>query len=247
MTAPLFVVAAAALAASDDVLVDGPEGRHAATVRRLRVGEQVDLTDGAGALARGRVREVSKAWLLVAVESREQQPEPAPRVVVVQALPKGDRAELAVETLTEVGVDVVVPWAAARCVTRWQPERAARSLERWRATAREAAKQSRRPWFPHVAPLAGTDEVAGLLRAAALGVVLHEAATGALATLTVPTAGDVVLVVGPEGGIDDSELAAFAAAGAATARLGPSVLRTSTAGTVAAAVLLARTPRWGGG
>jgi len=163
--------------------------------------------------------------------------------VVVQALPKGDRGELAVETLTEVGVDVVVPWAAARCVTRWREDRAARSLARWRTTGRTAAKQARRTRFPEVTDLAGTAEVAALLGAAISGVVLHEEASEPLAGLEVPTAGDVVVVVGPEGGVSPDELAAFAASGATAYRLGDTVLRTSTAGTAALAVLMSRT-RW---
>jgi 16S rRNA (uracil1498-N3)-methyltransferase len=151
---------------------------------------------------------------------------------------------VAVETLTEVGVDVVVPWAAERCVTQWRGERADRSLERWRTTAREAAKQSRRAWFPEVPGLASTADVVERLRTAALAVVLHESATEALATVDVPSAGDVVLVVGPEGGLSDAEVAAFGDVGAVAYRLGPTVLRTSTAGTAAAALLLGRTPRW---
>jgi 16S rRNA (uracil1498-N3)-methyltransferase len=162
----------------------------------------------------------------------------------VQALPKGDRADLAVETLTEVGVDRIVPWDAARSVTRWRDERAARALERWRTTAREAAKQSRRTWWPEVTPLAGTDAVATLAATASPALVLHEDAAAPIADVSVPGDGDVLLVVGPEGGVAPEELAAFAAAGARAVHLGPTVLRTSTAGAVAVGVLLAQTPRW---
>ena len=155
-----------------------------------------------------------------------------------------DRGELAVEMLTEVGADVIVPWAASRSVAVWRGERAARSLAKWRRTAREAAKQSRRAWFPSVAELAQTSDVVRLLRDAALAVVLHEAGTQPLANLQVPAEGDVVVVVGPEGGISDEELEAFAAVGAEPVRLGRTVLRTSTAGVAAAAALLSRTSRW---
>jgi 16S rRNA (uracil1498-N3)-methyltransferase len=163
---------------------------------------------------------------------------------VVQAIPKGDRGELAVEMLTEVGADVIVPWAASRSVAVWRGERAAKSLAKWRSTAREAAKQSRRAWFPSVGEMVGTPDVVNLLRDAALAVVLHEAGKRPLADLEVPAEGDVVVVVGPEGGISDEELEAFAAVGAEPLRLGSSVLRTSTAGVAAAAALLSRTPRW---
>jgi len=180
--------------------------------------------------------------LVVSVAGVSREPAPTPRVVVVQALPKGDRAQLAVELLTEVGVDEIVPWAASRCVVQWRVDRAERALVRWRATAREAAKQARRAWCPQVTELATTTAVAERLQVAALPLVLHESATTPLGSVAVPEAGDVVLVVGPEGGITDAELSALGAARAV--RLGPTVLRTSTAGAAAVAVLLSRTPRW---
>jgi 16S rRNA (uracil1498-N3)-methyltransferase len=240
---PLFLVEAARLD-SDPIRLDGAEGRHASTVRRLRPGEPLVLSDGVGRVAVCTVTAADRSSLLCAVERRYDQPRPAPRLVVVQALPKGERAELAVSALTEVGVDELVPWAAARCVTRWSADRAAKGLARWRATAREASKQSRRVWLPEITAVASTAEVAARLPQADLAVVLHEAATQPLASLRVPDHGEVVVVVGPEGGIDDAELGQFAAAGAVPVRMGPTVLRTSTAGTAAAAVLLSRTPRW---
>ena len=166
-------------------------------------------------------------------------------MTVVQAIPKGDRGELAVEVLTEVGADVIVPWAAERCVSVWRGDRAAKSLAKWRATAREAAKQARRVHFPAVTEPATTAEVAALLAGASVPVVLHEAASGPIGNLPIPGRGRIVVVVGPEGGISDAELAAFAAVGAEPVRLGSSVLRTSTAGVAAVAALLARTRRWG--
>ena len=166
-------------------------------------------------------------------------------MVVVQALPKGDRGELAVEVLTEIGVARIVPWAAARSVAVWRGDRAAKSLARWRGTAREAAKQARRAWFPEVGELASTAEVVELLAGASLALVLHEEASEPLAAVDVPSVGTVVLVVGPEGGLAPDELAAFAEAGARTVRLGAEVLRTSTAGVAAVSALLARTERWG--
>jgi 16S rRNA (uracil1498-N3)-methyltransferase len=246
MTPPVFYAPRGALLDADRLLLDGPEGRHAALVRRLRIGERLDLTDGAGLLAEGVVAAVGKDTLEIDLTGRQQLPAPRPRIVVVQALAKGDRAEAAVESMVEVGVDVIVPWAASRSIARWsgKADRADKGLAKWRATAREAAKQSRRFWWPEVAELASTRDVATLLGRAALPLVAHESARAPLTALTPPEDGDVVLVVGPEGGVSDDELATFAAAGATSCRLGPTVLRTSTAGTVAAAVLLARTPRW---
>ncbi len=233
------------LPTEDRLVLDGPEGRHAADVRRLRVGELLVLTDGRGSAARCRVVGARKGELDLEVVDRWMEQPPAPRLVVVQALAKGDRGETAVETLTEVGVDVIVPWAASRSVTRWTPERAPKALARWRTAAHEAAKQARRCRWPEVTDLVASEGVCGLLADAALGLVLHEEATLPLASVPVPVDGDFVVVVGPEGGIAPEELSAFIAAGARPVHLGPTVLRTSTAGTAAAAAILSRTSRWG--
>jgi 16S rRNA (uracil1498-N3)-methyltransferase len=229
---------------ADEVTVEGDEAHHAVAVRRLRVGERVVLTDGRGRSVTAEVSSTGKRVFTAVAADVFVAPAPAPELVVVQALPKGDRGELAVEVLTEVGASVLVPWAAARCVAVWKGERAARSLARWRATAREAAKQARRAWFPEVAELASTADVASLVVGADLVVVLHEEAAEPLAAVPVPAEGRIVVVVGPEGGLTDDEVATFVAAGGRAVRLGPEVLRTSTAGVVAAAALLARTPRW---
>jgi len=243
VTLPFFWYGGLRTAAPGDRLeVAGDEARHA-QVKRLRAGEQVVLTDGAGTSATVSVVAVEKASMTVSVqEVRTSEPE-LPRVVVVQAIPKGDRGELAVEMLTEVGVDVIVPWAASRSVAVWRGDKAARAQARWRTTAREAAKQARRTWFPEVADMVDTSQVAALLQGASVPVVLHEAASGPIADLPVPGRGEIVVVVGPEGGISDEELTQFSAVGAEPVRLGTSVLRTSTAGVAATAALLART-RW---
>jgi 16S rRNA (uracil1498-N3)-methyltransferase len=228
----------------DVVILSGPEGRHAATVRRLRPGERVDVGDGAGLVADCVVAASSSRGLELAVLARREVPRPDPVVTVVQAIPKGDRGELAVEEMTEVGVDRIVPWAAARCVPVWRGERGARSLARWRATAREAAKQSRRAWIPEVSEAVSAPDVAQAITKAAWAIVLEPEAAESLGGLEPPESGDLLVVVGPEGGITDDESAAFRAAGATARRLGPTVLRTSTAGAVAVAVLLSRSGRW---
>ena len=247
MTAPVFVVETAQLASVGAVVrLDGAEGRHAVAVRRLGVGETVVLTDGAGAGVSGSVvGVVGKDVLEVEVSGLLAEAEPELRLIVVQALPKGDRGELAVELMTEVGVDEVVPWAASRCITQWKGERGAKALGKWRATAREAGKQSRRLRFPVVREAMTTRQVAELMAGAALAGVLHEEGSLPLASADLPAKGEVVLVVGPEGGVSADELARFAEAGAAPYRLGRSVLRTSTAGVAAGALLLARSGRWG--
>jgi 16S rRNA (uracil1498-N3)-methyltransferase len=243
LTAPVFLLRP--LPDSVRLTLDGPEGRHAARVRRLRVGERVDLTDGDGLLAECLVAAAGRDELELEVQSRVLMPAPEPRVVVVQALVKGERSELAVELLTEVGVDEIVPWSAQRCVATWVPERSAR---RWQQSAAEASKQARRTRWPVISEPADTSMVGERLAAAAGAFVLHEEAdislVSALEGLAQRSDGEFVLVVGPEGGITDTELATFQEAGATPVRLGPTVLRASTAGCAAAAVLLAACGRW---
>lgn len=248
MSAPVFLLDGpdiAGLGVGETVLLDGDEGRHAVTVRRMTVGEPIELVDGFGRRLSGVVAQlIGKSGLLVTIQTAQQEPPPVPQVIVVQAIPKGERGELAVETLTEVGVDVIVPWAASRCVAQWRGDKVERGVEKWRRSARESTKQARRAFLPVIRPLASTQDICDLLRSCTRGVVLHEEGALRLASLSLPTSGDVVLVVGPEGGISEDELAAFAAAGALPCRLGSSVLRTSTAGTAAVAVVLAASGRW---
>ncbi|WP_030754645.1 16S rRNA (uracil(1498)-N(3))-methyltransferase [Streptomyces sp. NRRL F-5135] len=253
MTAPVFVVAGFDAGVGPGVdsgtggrfVLDGPEGRHAVSVKRLRPGEDVVLTDGQGRWADGVVLAAEgKDRLVVQLATVAEEPPETPRITVVQALPKGDRGELAVETMTETGVDAIVPWTASRCVTQWKGDRGAKALAKWRATAREAGKQSRRVRFPEVTDAMTTKQVAASLATADFAAVLHESGEEPLATAALPDRGSIVLVVGPEGGVAPEELTAFAQAGARPYRLGRSVLRTSTAGTAATAVLMARTGRW---
>jgi 16S rRNA (uracil1498-N3)-methyltransferase len=228
----------------DSVVLTGPEGRHAAVVRRLRVGERADLSDGAGTLATGVVSSVGPDAVSVSLRSVLPVPPPAPRITVVQALAKGDRGELAVEMMTEVGVDDLVAWSAARSITRWEGARGQRSLAKWRATAREAAKQSRRAWIPGVTGPASLADVVAQVSSAPCAVLLAADAAVPLSRVALPSSGNIVLIVGPEGGISPAERSALTAAGAIEARLGPTVLRTSTAGAAAAAVLLSSCGRW---
>jgi len=245
MTLPAFLGPVTGVGVGDLVTLTGPEARHAVVVRRTRVGEQVVLVDGAGTSATCAVTETSKSSLSAAVTHVSLDPAPTPSVTVVQAIPKGERAELAVEVLTEVGVDRIVPWAAARCVGTWRGDRAAKSLARWRATARESGKQSRRAWLPEVTEMATTADVAAMVGEADLAVVLHEGGVAPMSSLDLEGVGSILVVVGPEGGITDEELAQLGAAH--VVRMGESVLRTSTAGVAAVAALLSRTPRWGAG
>jgi 16S rRNA (uracil1498-N3)-methyltransferase len=240
---PVFLVDA--LPDRGSFVLDGPEGHHAAVVQRLRVGEGLVLCDGCGRTASAVVTAVGRATLSLALQTRGYVEPPDPRLVVVQALAKGDRGELAVQAMTEAGVDEIVPWSAARSVVQWRGERGARARDRWVATAREAAKQARRAWLPVVSLPVSSDLLARRLASADLALVLHEEASPALSTVELPSSGEIVTVVGPEGGISDDELALFTGAGAAVAvRLGPTVLRTSTAGVAALSLLSARLGRW---
>ena len=226
--------------------VDGDEGFHAATVRRIRPGEILALSDGAGTLAQCVVESADKRSLTARVTARGTAPRPRPSVTVVQAIPKSERSELAVELATEAGADEFLAWQAERCVARWDGERAAKGLRRWRAVARSAARQSRRAWIPEVTGPLSTHELCGYLRShpGAVALVLHESAERPLAEVPVAQAESVVVIIGPEGGINDAEVVALAAAGAVPVRLGPSVLRTSTAAAVALGALGVLTGRW---
>jgi 16S rRNA (uracil1498-N3)-methyltransferase len=231
VTVPLFLVPSL-----DVSVLDGPEGHHAADVMRLRVGESLLLGDGRGGTASAVVQAVGRGRLDLSIVERWYADPPTPRLVVAQGIAKGDRGELAVQAMTEVGVDEIVPWAAARSVARWKDDR---PLERWRSTAREAAKQARRSWLPVVSPPVSTGALAPRVT-----FVLHEEATARLSTVDIPGRDELVLVVGPEGGVAPAELAAFTAAGAVPVRLGDTVLRTSTAGVAALSVLSGRLGRW---
>jgi 16S rRNA (uracil1498-N3)-methyltransferase len=227
-----------------DVSFTGSEAHHAAQVVRVRAGEMIDLVDGAGRRITGEVTSTQRDRVDVRVRVSVLEPPPQPRLTVVQALAKSDRGERAVESLTEVGVDVIVPWSAAHSVVRWDAERARRGVDRWRSTANAAAKQARRAHHPHVLDIHTSDDVAALVSASTLALVLDEEASTPITAYDVPDSGEVLLIVGPEGGISDQERELFASAGAVPARLGPTVLRTSTAGTVAAGIVLSSTSRW---
>lgn len=243
-TAPVFLVEV--VPSGTTTVLDGPEGRHAAAVRRLAPGEELVIADGQGEAAACVVETVQgKESLTLRIVRRWTEPQPQPRIVLAQALIKGDRGELAVELATETGVDVIVPWRAGRSIVKWEDgPRGAKALARWRSTAREAAKQSRRARVPDVTEPATTRQLAELIRKSAATVILDAAAQAGIRDLDLPAEGDLVLVVGPEGGISKSESDTLCAAGAQVARLGPTVLRASTAAAAAIAALGVLTPRW---
>lgn len=243
MTEPLFLADLDNPQPGGSVELVGDEGRHAVSVRRLRVGEVIWIADGAGTAVRGPVLEVGKNRLAITVDEVVHDPAGPVRYVAVQALPKGERAEQAVDMLTELGIDEIVPWQSERSVVKWTPERVERGLTRWRAAAREAAKQSRRFRVPIVSAPLTTEEIALRIRQTALTVVLHETASEPLARLGMPGNGEVMFIVGPEGGLTDAEVAAFEEVGGKVVLIADTVLRTSTAGVVALAQLQALAAR----
>ncbi len=233
-------------AEGQEYVLSGDEGRHAAAVRRIRVGEELVLSDGAGGFARCTATAVGRSEVTVQCARAWTVPPASPKVVLVQALPKSDRSELAVELATEAGIDAIVPWQAARCVSRWDAK-AEKGVARWRAVARAAAKQARRAYVPQIHDLVTTRELVPLLTSMdANVVVLHEGSAVSLGDVDFSVTETIVIVVGPEGGISPEELDALVGIGAQPALLGPTVLRTSTAAAVALGALGVLTDRWGG-
>jgi 16S rRNA (uracil1498-N3)-methyltransferase len=229
----------------DEIAVNGPEARHAVTVNRLAVGESVTVGNGAGTVAHGTVIAAAPGEFRFLVESMDAPFRPTPAIWLAQALAKGDRDELAIQAATELGMDGVIPWAAARSVSRWEGAKVAKGQNRWAAIVREATKQSARAWIPEVGPLTSTKQLASLATTARI-LVLDPLAAQSLATLRIDAdeERDVVVVVGPEGGITPNELETLASAGAVGVTLGNGILRTSTAGPAAIAVLSAKLGRW---
>ena len=224
------------------ISVTGNEARHAVTVSRLVPGESLAVGNGAGLVVTGTIVSTEPAEFVLEVTTVSGSPPASPTIWLAQALAKGDRDEYAVQQATELGVDGVIPWAAQRSIVRWEGNKVAKGRQRWSAIVREASKQSLRPWIPEVGDLASTAVLCALAGQARM-LVLDPTAEQPLSAFE-PDGRDIILVVGPEGGVSESELSRLTAAGASAWRLGTPVLRTSTAGPAAIAVLNTRLGRW---
>lgn len=240
MVEPLFRFAGALIDGAT-VTLDGPEGHHASSVRRVRVGERVQLTNGLGARARGAVAATAPKSITVSIDEVVFEELPALNFGLVQALAKGDRDELAIQAATELGASKVIPWQAERSISRWDEAKRAKGVARWQTICDEAAKQSLRAWFPIVQEPVSTE---ALSRIGSTLLVLDPTAGLSIVDAKLPESGEVLLVVGPEGGISENELSLFEQSGATRVHLGPGILRTSTAGVAAISYLAGVTGQW---
>ena len=246
MVLPLFTASnLKGLVAGDSYVLSGSEGKHAAVVRRMRLGEGIQLTDGQGLRVLGTITEVLSAEIVLKVSEVVVEERPKIEFTLVQALAKGDRDELAVQAVTELGAMAIIPWQASRSVSRWEGAKAEKGRERWQTIATEAAKQSLRVWQPQVSDVLSTKQLAAMVSRFDLVLVLDPTGEQGLAQLS-NFEGSVAIVVGPEGGIEPSELSALEAAGAKRVHLGSGILRTSTAGLAAVSYIAGRSGLWGG-
>ena len=241
MVEPLFRFDGKPVAGSE-ITLDGPEGHHAASVRRMRASESIQLTNGVDTHSRGVVVAVAPKSLTILIDSVEAIAQPKLSFGLVQALAKGDRDELAIQAATELGATTITPWQAERSISRWDAAKTAKNIERWSTITSEAAKQALRPLFPVVSEPVTSKQLAASANPNFL--VLDPTAELSLADWNVPTEGHVELIVGPEGGISEHELALFEGAGAVRVHLGSGILRTSTAGMAALAFLAGRSGLW---
>jgi 16S rRNA (uracil1498-N3)-methyltransferase len=238
----LFVHDLAGVVVGDRVALPVQEARHAAAALRITDGEVLFIADGQGHRASGQAV-VEGNNVSVDVTNVEVLSRPNPTITVVQALAKGEHGELAIDLMTQVGVDRIIPWSASRSIVQWKGDRADKSLAKWQLAAKAATKQSRQAWTPEISTVMSTKEVLALLPNFNATYVLHETAANPLAAAKLPATGEICLIVGPEGGISDEEVAAFEDVGAQVASLGDSVLRASLAGAMGIGVLSTRL-RW---
>lgn len=245
MVEPMFFAEDAELASVGETFtLTGAEAKHASVVRRMSAGEAIQLTNGRGLRIRGTVSSSAQEFVVVKVSSAVIEPKPQVQLVLVQALAKGDRDELAIQAATELGAFEVIPWQADRSVSRWEASKIAKGVQRWQQIVQEAAKQALRVWNPIVTDPVSTKQLAKQVAGFEQVLVLDPTAETGLTSVDLVASGRVAIVVGPEGGISNSELAELEAAGAIRVHLGGHILRTSTAGMAAISALQAKLGTW---
>ena len=245
MVEPLFISPIPSdTKAGSKIKIAGAEAKHAMSVRRLQIGEPIAVSDGQGQKARGKVSQLSKDFLELDVESVENIERPKPQLVLVQALAKGDRDEMAVQACTELGIQTVVPWQSERSVSIWKPEKQDKHRLRWQTIATEAAKQSLRPFIPEVEQVLATGDLTERLKQFDLTLVLDPTSSTPLTSVSLLGHQSIAIVVGPEGGISPEELGQFRSAGLSLVGLGSGILRTSTAGVAVVSYLQATLGNW---
>lgn len=245
MVEPLFISPiATGTTVGSKLKIAGAEAKHAISVRRLQVGEAIAVSDGQGRRVRGKVSQVTKEYLELEVLSVDEIARPTPQIILVQALAKGDRDEMAVQACTELGIQTVIPWQSERSVSIWKPEKQAKHRQRWQAIATEAAKQSLRAFIPNVEQVLGTAELAQKLKEYELTLVLDPTSKVSITAIDLTPHRAIAVVVGPEGGISAQELETFSAAGLSVVSMGSGILRTSTAGVAVVSYLQAQLGNW---
>jgi 16S rRNA (uracil1498-N3)-methyltransferase len=221
--------------------LSGDEGHHAVAVMRLSVGEQIKIADGSGNWVSGTITEVNKKSLKIDVAERGSAQAGKPELTVVQAVTKSDRAKEMLELLTVGGADQIIPWQAERCISKWQSD----SAQKWMSAIKEAAKQSRRVKLPTLGDEVSTNQLLKLFQPSDKVIVLHESSSTGVSQINISKEVErIILIIGPEGGISDSEISQLESAGAVTARMGDLVLRSAHAGFAALAAIQSSIGRW---
>ena len=235
-----FFVAEGTDFSANQIEVDGDEAHHGVNVLRLKTSEEVKISDGVGNWGVGTVSQVNKKSFTVEILDRGFEPASKQRVVVVQAILKNDANKEAVDFLTQVGADEIIPWQSQHSIGKFDDK----SLSKWQSAARESSRQSRRVRIPVISNAYSTENLISKIKGLQNIFVLHESADNRLSQIEINQEADVILIVGPEGGLSEIEVNTFVTAGAKIVRLGESVLRAANAGAAAASVVMSRTGKW---
>ncbi|MEY3705303.1 MAG: hypothetical protein RLY29_675 [Actinomycetota bacterium] len=226
-----------------DVVIEGEEAHHAASVSRVKIGDRIAVTNGMGRRAEVEVIDVNKRNVAARILDVIDEPRSSTVLTVVQALTKGDRARETIELLTEGGVDLIIPWSASRSIGQWREEKDA--LGKWRAWAREATKQSRRSWIPQILDLHSTAAIKERISESELSLMFHEVGAERLSiALKDVKPREITLIIGPEGGISEEEASAFSGAGARSVVMGKPIFRSAHAGVAALAAVQSSLGIW---